>query len=246
MGALWFPGSEYPKVSNNSSKVRIGALDLTEWLLGTFGTVDEVKAGLQMVQVVAQTIPEVEGPLPLHFSLHDRLGKNLVIEFIDGQMEVSDNIVGVLTNAPKFEWHTTNLRNYINLSAINVKPVKLDGSVLDQTGQGSGLLGIPGDWTPPSRFVKMAVFKNFVTKVKDAKKNVNLAFHLLNTVDIPYGTIQDASGKNFDYTQWIVVKDLINDRLYYRTYEDLDIRVIDLKAMIQKGGNSIQKTPLNP
>jgi len=138
------------------------------------------------------------------------------------------NTVGVLTNTPKFEWQVTNLSNYINLTAVNKDPLSFDGSVLHPTGQGSGMLGIPGDWTPPSRFVRISLFKNFVTKTLTAEQNQNLAFHLLNTVDIPYGGVRSVSGKNFDFTQWAVVKDLSNNIFSYRTYLDLNIKTIKL------------------
>jgi len=159
------------------------------------------------------------------------LGRSLVVEFIDGEMQISDNPIGVLTNAPKFDWHTTNLRNYINLSSINKGPATLDGTVLDPTGQGSGLLGLPGDWTPPSRFVRMALLKGFVKKPKTASLNVNLALHFLNNVDIPYGAVQENKGQEFDYTQWAIVKDLSNGVLYYRVYKNLNVQSVNFEEM---------------
>ena len=81
----------------------------------------------------------------------------MVIEYVNGAAHVYDNPIGVFTNSPAFDWHITNLRNYVNLSPINVAPVKLSGKTLKGLGQGSGLLGLPGDYTPPSRFVRAAV-----------------------------------------------------------------------------------------
>jgi len=150
-------------------------------------------------------------------------------------MKILDNPVGVLTNVPKLEWHLTNLRNYINLSAFNKDAVTFDGSVFTPTGQGTGLLGIPGDWTPPSRFIKIAILKNFVERAKTNNENINLALHLLNTVDIPYGVVRGANKNEYDYTQWVVVKDLSHQKLYYRTYRDLNIYSVDLRK--EKGPN---------
>lgn len=228
-GALWFPGSIYPEVPAGELSYTIGLSDVGRWILGSFANVKEVKEGLESVHIYPQKIEAIGAVPPVHLSIHDREGKSLVIEFIDGKMEICNNDVGVLTNAPKFSWHRTNLENYLNLSAVNVKPVNLDGTVLSPTGQGSGLLGLPGDWTPPSRFVRMALFKQFVKKPYLAKENSNLAFHLLNTVDIPYGTVRSDTGKNFEYTQWIVVKDLSNGVVYYRTYGDLNIRSVSFE-----------------
>jgi hypothetical protein len=81
-----------------------------------------------------------------------------VIEPLNKGLKIYDNPLGVVTNAPTFDWHMTNLRNYINLSATNVPAVDMGGITLAQFGQGSGLRGLPGDFTPPSRFVRAVAF----------------------------------------------------------------------------------------
>lgn len=244
MGALWFPETKYPQVKEANADSVISLMEFGSWILGSFSSLNEVKQALQTVQIWPQEVPQVKGVPPLHFSFHDADGSSMAVEFVNGKMNIYDNKVGVLTNSPAFPWHVTNLRNYINLSAINKNPVTLDGSVLSPTGQGSGLLGIPGDWTPPSRFVRIAVFKNFIQKAKNAARNANLAFHLLNTVDIPYGGVRNSKDEDFDYTQWVVVKDLTNRKLYWRTYDNLNIREIDLDEAVQKAGNNVQKISL--
>jgi len=244
IGGLWMPGTVYPSVKKGTSSQLISLMDLGNWILGSFSSIEEVKDALKVVEIVPEKIAQIGEVPPLHFSLHDATGESLVIEFTDGKMKMYENKVGVLTNAPEFSWHETNLRNYLNLSAVNAAPIKLDGSVLSPTGQGSGLLGVPGDWTPPSRFVRIAIFKNLVAVAKNAKQNSNLAFHLLNTVDIPYGTIRDRKDQQFDYTQWVVVKDLANPKIYWRTYGDLNIREIDFKEALQRAKNQITKIPL--
>jgi len=237
-GILWFPGAKYPSNGSNSIKKTIALEDVGNWILGTFPNINEVKKGLKSISIQAKTLPELNGVPPVHLSIHDTSGKSLTIEFLDGEMKVLDNPVGVLTNFPKLEWHLTNLRNYINLSALNKDAISFDGSVFAPTGQGTGLLGIPGDWTPPSRFVKIAILKNFAEKAKTDGENINLAFHLLNTIDIPYGVVRGSDSKDYDYTQWVVVKDLNELKLYYRTYRDLNIYFVDLK---KEQGKSTKK-----
>jgi choloylglycine hydrolase len=92
--------------------------------------------------------------LPIHLVLYDADGDAAVVEWVGGERHVHENPVGVCTNAPPFDWHVTNLRNYVNLSATNVSPLDLEGVAITGLGQGTGLLGLPGDWTPPSRFVR--------------------------------------------------------------------------------------------
>lgn len=234
VGALWLLGSVYPEVSLNDLSRTIALQDVGAWLLGTCGTTEEAKLALGQVQIYTEKLAELGQIPPLHFALHDQTGNSAVVEFIDGEMKISNNPLGVLTNAPKFEWHMTNLSNYINLSPINDGPTNFGQIVIYPVGQGTGLLGLPGDWTPASRFVRIAVLKSTVYKAAANGANVNLAFHLLNTVDIPRGAIQEKSGKNADYTQWVCVKDLQDKTLYYRTYDNLIIKSINLNQSMKK------------
>ena len=159
-------------------------------------------------------------------------GKNLVIEFIDGQVKVYDNPLGVMTNRPDFEWQVNNLRNYINLDAHDRKDKILNGLKLEPTGVGSGLLGLPGDWTPPSRFVRVAYSLDAALPAKNAPEALNLAEHLLNIVDIPKGAIEENPAPLVHmqgYAQWVVIKDLTNLTLYYKTYENTAWKKVDLK-----------------
>ena len=73
-----------------------------------------------------------------------------MVEFLDGEVVLYDNVIGVLTNSPTYDWHLTNLRNYIGLTSVEAKPVDLMGVPVVRTGNGTGLIGMPGDVTPPS------------------------------------------------------------------------------------------------
>ncbi len=239
IGFLWLPGTEYPKIPANKLNQTIPLENLGGWILSTCATVEEVKKILPQVYIKGDNLPEINQIPPLHISIHDRSGKSIVVEFIKGKIEISDNPVGVLTNDPTFDWQVTNLRNYINLVAQNAASQTIEGVEILPTGQGTGMRGLPGDWTPPSRFVKIALQKTNVQQAKTSDANVNLAFHLLNTVDIPLGVIKDSSGKNSDYTQWIVVKDLKNCALYFRTYDNQNIGMVTLEDSLQKGVKNV-------
>ena len=102
-----------------------------------------------------------------HYIVHDASGKSIVIEYVGGKLNVYDNPLGVITNSPTFDWHMTNLRNYVNFSMTNVPPVQLGSITLQPLGQGSGMLGMPGDFTPPSRFVRAVAFSQSVSSVED-------------------------------------------------------------------------------
>jgi choloylglycine hydrolase len=99
-----------------------------------------------------------------------------------------------MTNSPPFDWHLTNLRNYVKLSPVNAEPLNLSGEVFAPLGAGSGLLGIPGDPTPPSRFVRALGLAISAKPLPDAAQTVRLAEHVLNNFDIPLGFIRSTAG----------------------------------------------------
>ena len=119
--------------------------------------------------------------------VHDASGKSLVIEYVGGKLNLYDDPLGVITNSPGFDWHMTNLRNYVNFSLDNHPPIQLGSVKLAPFGQGSGMLGMPGDFTPPSRFVRAVAFSQSVLEPKTGDEAVLTAFHILNNFDIPRG-----------------------------------------------------------
>lgn len=137
---------------------------------------------------------------------------------------VTDNPIGVIINSPRFDWHITNLRNYISLRPLNVEPVKLDTLALQPLGQGSGMVGLPGDFTPPSRFVR-AAFSAPAVPTANAADGVLQAVHILNDFDTPVGIVKDKEGKQvgYDNTLTTVARDPQALRYYWRTYEDQTI-----------------------
>jgi choloylglycine hydrolase len=178
--------------------------------LGNFATVEEVKANFDKVVLLPVVLDAIKQAPPVHFVVHDRTGKSVVFEPIDRKLRIYDNPLGVVTNSPTFDWHMTNLRNYINLIAINVPQVDLDGLKLAQFGQGSGMHGLPGDFSPPSRLVRAVAFTQAAPRSETAQETVLQAFHILNNFDIPVGAVRDLDehGYTVDYTLWTSVSDL--------------------------------------
>lgn len=228
-GYLWLPGvTDYPTAQD--PKKALDFTDFCAWVLGNFATVAEVKDALKNVSIWGHPVPPL-GMAPVHAAIHDAKGNNLVVEFVGGEMQVYDNPVSVLTNSPPFDWQSANLQNYLNLSPYNPNPVTFRGAALSPQGQGGGCLGMPGDFTPPSRFVKTFTLLRFAAQPQAASDAVNLAEHLLNTVDIPIGAIRDPDKETGDFTQWVVIKDMTNRAFYFRSYGDLVLKKIDLKKL---------------
>lgn len=236
IGAFYFPTeAKYtPTTPENQSK-SFSAIDFSNWILTSFASVDEVRKAIEGGEaVVAPTLlpgwpQQVQ---PFHWIVYDKSGKALVIEPVDGKLVLSDNPLGVLTNSPTFDWHMTNLRNYIALNPRDVPPIKIDGDTFQSFGMGDGMLGLPGDFTPPSRFVRAAVFSATAFKAADAQKGVFSGFHILNNFDIPVGvarTKEDGKAAA-DQTLLTTMRDPQSLRLYFKTYDDQTVRMIDLNA----------------
>jgi len=244
---LWLPGTKYQDVSKSEIAQALNVGNLGVWILGNFKTTEEVKQAIRKVRIWGSIVPELKIVPPMHIAVHDTAGNNIVIEFIEGMVNVFDNPLGVMTNAPTFDWHLTNLRNYVNLDCQDAEPLKINGLTLLPTGHGSGMLGIPGDPTPPSRFVRAAMFVHFAEPLKGAGEAVTMAAHILNTVDIPHGEIKgDNAGMSVeDYTQWVVIKDLTNKVLYVRDYDNLSLRSIDLKKLDFTAGSAVKSVSIS-
>lgn len=249
--ALYIPGFfEYQPFTVEGKNV-IANTDLVNWTLSQFETVDQVREALKKVTVYGLDIPKA-GVQPLHWAIRDAQGGSIVIEYVKGQLVVYDNPVGVLTNAPNFDWHMTNLRNHINLTNINVEGLKLGSTSLPPIGQGTGLIGLPGDYTPPARFLRATALAYSSVPAEHAKGAANLAFHILNAVDIPIGAVAEKipakdGGQDklaYEQTQWVTVYDLKNKIAYFRTYGNLNIRQVDL-GRVDFGGKAIQYVPMS-
>lgn len=231
-GTFYFPGfAGYAAINADNQSKALSPIEFTNWALTQFASVDEIKAAIKDV-VIAPTVVKAWGdaPPPFHYVFYDKTGKSLVVEPIDGKLVTYDNPLGVFTNSPTFDWHMTNLRNYINLTAVNAKPLHVDGIVLAPFGQGSGMVGMPGDFTPPSRFVRAAIFSITALPSANAQEGVFQAFHILNQFDIPVGLAREVVDGiiHSDYTMITCVRDPQALKYYFKTFTDQSIKCVDL------------------
>lgn len=245
---LYLPGeTHYQSIPVGKESQTIPYSHFGNWVLANFKTIDEVKEGLKTVWVSTETLPQLgEAVLPAHASIYDASGQGIVVEFYNDKINVYDNI-GVMTNSPKYDWQVTNLRNYINLSPVNAATISQNGLSYASLGQGSGAYGLPGDASPPSRFVKIAFMLKNVFPAKNANELLNLAEHIINNVDLPAGFVQqiDNGETHTDTTQWVVFKDISHKKFYYRTYSDLTLKVIDLMHLDFSPKAAVLKMPLD-
>lgn len=244
---LYLPGeTQYQTVPAGKENQALPYTQFGDWVLSNFKTIDEVRQALQNIYVTTTLLPGLGNMvLPAHASIYDASGKGIVIEFYDNKINVSENI-GVMTNSPKYEWQVTNLRNYLNLTPNNPNPISANGMTYAVTGQGAGMVGLPGDVSPPSRFVKTSFMLNYVYPANNAADVLNLAQHIINNVDIPAGLARSTdNGKvSTDTTQWVVFKDITNKVIHYRTYNDMTIRTINFNKINFSENATRLKMPL--
>ncbi|CAK4103669.1 unnamed protein product [Aphanomyces euteiches] len=237
---LFLPGSQYPTPDATDAKTRPMVTSLVTYILGNYANVEEVKAGLLHdiqvvegdpgVQVIADQQAAVhEDSYPLHFPVHDAAGKSIVVEFLNGTVNVYDNPAGVLTNEPPF----------LEQLALVAAHDKAHGT-LDKT--------FLGGYTPVERFQRLT-FLNHHTDAKFIANTtystatpdqaaISQAVHLISTVRIPTAYVKDGEA-----TEYTLVRDHQNRRLFFQSNENQVLRRVDLDKIDFK--NSSNRRAIN-
>jgi choloylglycine hydrolase len=224
-GILYFPDHAiYSNPNAVDPEKAMAPWEFMSWALMNFATVAEVKKALPQIAVITIKQPDLDVVPPFHYVLHDATGAVLVIEPINGKLVATDNPFGVMTNSPPFDWHINNLGNYVKLNPMEPDPIKATGA---------GFLGMPGDSTSPSRFIRALTYSATVIPANNPDENVRLAEHILHNFDIPRGSIRTTiNGKTFlEETQWSVISDLQNKRFYFSTYDHQPLRMVDFSQI---------------
>ena len=230
-GLFYFPNYGKYQPYNEAKKDQcLADFQVVSYVLAECSTVDEVKEALKKVRVI-NIDPRSS---TVHWRFTEPSGRQIVLEIVNEVMHFYENPLGVLTNSPGLEWHLMNLNNYINLQPGNAPDHPFGPLEMKNFGHGSGLLGLPGDFTPPSRFVRAAFFQLTAAQQPDAQRSVIQAFHLLNNFDIPVGTEMPWGKVSVDMpsaTQFTVASDTHNRMIFYRSMYNSNIRCIDLKSI---------------
>lgn len=231
-GLFFFPKyGQYPRYIASDNNKTVCDMQFVSWVLSQFKTIDQLKSAINEIKVVS--LDSKIGAV--HWRITEPNGKMVVLEIVDGVPCFYDNPIGVLTNAPGFKWHMTNLNNYIDLRTGTIDDYKFfNGVQMSSLGHGSGMIGLPGDFTSPSRFIRAAFFKISAPPLKTGFDAVTQAFHILNNFDIPIG-IQHPVGQTprgmQSATQFTAVTDLFGMKLYYRTAVNANIRCIEVNSI---------------
>ena len=231
-GLFFFPQyGDYAPYDSTQNDKTLCDMQFVSWVLSQFSSIDQVKEALGKIDLV--TLNHKIGAV--HWRIAEPNGRMVVLEVVAGVPHFYENTLGVLTNAPGFPWHLTNLNNYINLEPGSAPDhVLKPGVTLQPLGHGSGMLGLPGDFTAPSRFVRAAFYQTTSPVWSNGFETVVQAFHILNNFDIPIGSQHqkaDIPKGMPSATQFTAATDQTAMRFYYRTAWNSNIRCIDLKKI---------------
>lgn len=221
MSGNFLPGFTQYQTVTKEDKGYVSILSFGSWALGNHASVADLRTALPGIKVWADgSLPSGPTPPTLHFVFTDRGGDGMIVEYVGGELRIHENVAHVLTNAPTYDWHLLNVRNFLNLSTVGVASRNIGTANVTALGQGGGMIGLPGDYTPPARFIRAAFMRHNITTPDTADAAIQSIGHILNTVDIPHGIAQSKDGGELisDYTQFVSIKDLTNNRLVIADY----------------------------
>ncbi len=222
MAGLNFVGNAcYNEVSCEEENV--AQFELIPFILGKCATVDEAIELIEKINIVNTPFSKDLPTAQLHWLIADKT-KSITLECTVKGQSIYYNPVGVLTNNPEFPYHIKNLNNYINLSTENPKSGFIENLKCDSKGMGA--IGLPGDLSSISRFVRATFTRcNSVSK-KGEKESVNQFFHILGSVSQTRGINKTDSG--FELTIYTSCCNASKGIYYYTTYENSEINGVNL------------------
>ncbi len=224
MAGLYFPNNAYYN-EPMKNKINLAPYEFILYILGNFKSVKEVKEiinDINITNVKFNNLPLAD----LHWMISDDKDC-IVVEQVKEGLKVYDNKIGVLTNNPQFSYHLTNINNYINLSSKNRENTFSDKINLSNYGQGMGAIGLPGDNSPASRFVRVAFNKLNSVCNDDEESSVTQFFHILDSVAMIKGSVITKEN-NYDITTYSSCINTTKGIYYYKTYNNNQITAIKL------------------
>lgn len=227
MAGLNFPGNadykEYDETKDN-----IASFEFIPWILGQCVNVSEAIDLLDKINLVKVNFSEGLPLTPLHWIVSDK-ERSITVESVKSGLKIYENPYGVLTNNPTFDYHMMNLNNYMGIhegAAVNHLSSALE---LQNYSLGMGALGLPGDFSSTSRFVRAFFVKEKSISECSEKESVSQFFHILGAVAMPKGCVLAANGE-YEYTRYSSCCNTDKGLYYYITYNNSTITAVDMHA----------------
>ena len=231
--AFWY-SAEYNKPC--ADKCNVPSFELIPYVLSKCSSVCDARELIENINITNEAFSDKLPPSPLHWMIADR-EESIVVESTARGIDVYDNPVGVLTNEPSFEYHLTNLNNYINITASEPTSRFAENTGLSAYSRGMGAIGLPGDNSSVSRFVRAAFTKLNSVSGESEKESVNQFFHILGAVNQVRGTVK--VGEGLERTVYTSCCNADKGIYYYTTYENSKIVGIDMHREDLDGKNLV-------
>ncbi len=207
-------------------KNNVAQFELILWLLGTCATVKEAQIALENVNLVNTPFSDQLPVAQLHWIVADH-SKTITVEATKQGLQIYDNPIGILTNNPPFPEQLFRLNDYMKLSAKEPHNEFSDQVVLQPYSRGMGAIGLPGDLSSQSRFVRAAFVKLHSVSGNSEKESVNQFFHILGAVDQQRGCC-DLEDGNYETTLYTSCCNTKKGIYYYTTYENHQITAVNM------------------
>lgn len=223
MAGLEFPGNAFyfPAAED---KINVAPFEIIPFILRQCETVEEAKKLLQNVRLVDAQYSESLSLASLHWIIADK-EESIVVESTKEGLHVYENRYNILTNNPPFPYHAENIRNYLNITAEYPVNRLHCGLALEPYSYGMGALGLPGDYSSASRFVKAAFVAGNTEGIEDEREAVLHYFHMLDSISPLKGIALSEDGKS-NYTLYSSCIDVQKGILYFKTYWDSRITAV--------------------
>lgn len=238
MAGLAFEGNAvYQKVEEGFDNV--APYEFIPWVLAQCATMEEVIELLARLRLVDVSFSEELPNSPLHWMISDGV-KSIVVEPLAEGVRIYENTIGVLTNNPPFPYQILNLSNYMRLTKKRPETTFADDLDLEVYSRGMGGIGLPGDLSSQSRFVRAAFVRLNSVQGETEEESVNQFFHILTSVEQQKGCVLLENGK-YEYTLYSSCCSLARGIYYYATYEDRAVKAVDMKQEEFRGNRLIVK-----
>lgn len=224
MAGLNFPGNAV-YYNYDNEKENVAPFEFIPWILGQCDSVDQAKKLIEKMNLVNVNFSEQLPLSPLHWMISDKKC-SIVVESVNDGLKVYENPFEVLTNNPTFDYHKMNMSNYMGLHVGPVDVKFREGLPLNNYSLGMGAMGLPGDFSSASRFVRAFFVKENSVVKEEEKSSVNQFFHILNSVAMPKGCVWTKDG--FEYTRYSSCCNADKGIYYYTTYHQFEITSIKM------------------
>lgn len=236
IAGLNFVGNAYLKERTVNGKINLAPYELIPYILGKCKTVSETIEFLHQIELTdIRFHPEIPNA-QLHWIISDK-EKSIVFEYMKDEAKIHFNPVGILTNNPPFEYQMMNLNNYLHLSKDPPQNTFSSDLNLDLYSRGMGAIGLPGDNSSMSRFVRASFNKLNSVNPENEMDSVTQFFHLLASVEQVEGSVM--VGDKYERTQYSSCCNTEKGIYYYRTYENSQISAVDMRKESLEGNQLI-------